>query len=196
VLLQVGNYNEQNIILEIQARITALLTEIILIVNVNRLTHKFSFSTNDVSKKIIFNFLSGLNTQRNCAKLLGFNIADYIIHNTMIQAPNIMELNYFKYLQLVIRDFSNNTQARLGLTNDYISCIDVNVLPMGTIRYENTNPTNIFNYTNDTVDFLDVCILDQYNNHIDLNGHDFNVVLYLDIYIPKRENYYFNYKRT
>ena len=164
-----GNYNAN----QLAAYLTANLPR--TTVTYNGITNKFIF-TNSVNE---FKILTAFST---CQNLIGISTDD--LYNTSIgrsltlqkqvNLSNTRMINIATNLQTgCINNLRTNSQ-------DILACIPVNNNPYSLIQYTNTSNFRV-NLNTNTLNFINIKLLDQNGRSLELNQMFFSITLQLDI---------------
>lgn len=175
VTLPFGNYNANTFLRDIQELLPNPMT-----ITFNSLTGKFTL-TNNHSFSIL--------PSSTCSELMGFDknkTITSISDNIMMPYPaNFLGTKnlYIKTPSLIVENYNTTTK-------DYITLLTIpcNVPPFGIILFDNSaSSKNVIKNTN-SMDYLDVIIVDDNNNTVDFNNIEWTLTLEIETIIEIPQN--------
>ena len=191
VTLDVGNYTAA----EIEQAVQLALNNGTNFTNVYTVTYdptnnKFDFkvvfgtgtaSTIDtIANGSTLNEIMGVGTADTAFITTNDNTLSFV-NNTNVTAPFSVKLDPIQYIHIIIRNLTSN--------NSYIGGKPVKIgafIPTsssdrnGRLYYENNKRTNVQLNSKHTLNHLEVELRDNYDNLLDLNGHDYNFNLIIE----------------
>lgn len=161
-----GNYNAINL----ASYLTLNLTNIS--VKYNTISNKFIFTNTS------FDF--SFSTTSTCFILLGISKTNLSSTNKVLTSSNCVNLLSKTCLCIQSNIPTSNINHKNLSEGDILCSFPVNVPPYSLITYKNTSnfKTNLFS---NTINYINIRIIDQDNNLVDLNGCFFSLTLQIDV---------------
>jgi hypothetical protein len=178
IALTFGNYNANTLITEVLARFNTYSTGTTLSIAISQVTGKLTF-TFSASSTIIFPTTSPLGANYS-ARVFGYE-PGISYTGTTIAAPyplNLLGINRLaiRSNKLTISSY-NSVTLNLGIT---LATVPVDVPAFSLLNYSNQTDLNKAELKIDTINEIDIIIVDENNDFVNFNNTDWTMTLVLE----------------
>lgn len=139
--IDAGNYNAIQLQSALQTALNnATQKGVNYIINYNKITNKYTFSTDTPDRTITFLFSSGNNSGRDLQRILGFALQDYsFTTSTSLTSPRPVNVSPYSNIFILAPslNLTTNVSSKYGNISNILNKVPINNIPYSYIFYEN-----------------------------------------------------------